>query len=562
MGENDTTAPIPEEARTAAWRLAMALLGDSGEATGTVESVVDAQLAWMGIPTEIELLGAVARHVTAPAPGRETDDASPVARYWALPAEERAALWLCGPGGYGSNDAGEILGLAAGAVLAVAERGRQGVLPPAAGAACPSTARLREYLFEDQPLSVARRIDSHLLACPACKQRAAAIEDRLDVSAAEAAVASDDRGPSTGDPATATLASPDDRRTSDIGPATAISPAGGSGTAEGAPNLLPATAAWLAWLPADDEGAADAGAGVPTGSSAEPGAVVAGDAGSTAGTAGPDAADAGIASVAARVSGPDAADAGIAAAAAPAPGPDAADAGIAAAAAPAPGPNTADAGIATAAAGASGLGRRRRPSRRTVRRSALVAGVALTAGVIGAALLAPGHGKTGTTRSATGSGDQAVTTPLPAPPAGYGTGIGTSTTLAGLVPIAPDPLTPVTVTGVSPVEPGAQYASSGGGGGAETTPSGGVASSPALAAPGAAAPAAPASPSAGPTATAPTPTPTTVPQPPASGGPPPATTTTVAPVPTTQAPGPTTTVAPAPTTSAPPSTVCLLIICI
>lgn len=487
----------------------MALLGDSGEATGTVESVVEAQLAWMGIPTEIELLGAVARHVTVPAPPREADEASPAARFWALPAEERAALWLCGPGGYGPTDAGEVLGLASGAALAALERAREGVLPPAAGAACPSTARLREYLFEDQPLSVARRIDSHLLACPACKARAAGIEDGLDAAAAESAVAGDHSAPKGGNDETAVSAGHDERPPAAVGPATAIWPAGKPSGAEAAPEMLPATAAWLAWQPAEGDGAADAGAGIPAGSSLE-----AGGAGVATGTAGPPADDPGLA---------------------------AAGAGV--------------------AAGSAGSGWRRRPSRRTVRRGALVAGVALTAGVIGAALLAPGHGGTATTRAATAPGDPGATTPLPAPAAGYGAGIGPSTTLAGLVPIAPDPLTPLTVTGVSPVEPGAQYASSGGGGGVETTPSGGVASAPALAAPGAAAPAAPAAPAAAPPAAAPAPAPTTVAQPPAGGGPPPATTTTVAPVPTTQAPAPTTTV-PRSTTSAPPSTVCILIICI
>ncbi|MDQ2729311.1 MAG: hypothetical protein M3Y91_15950, partial [Actinomycetota bacterium] len=162
----------------AAWRLAFAVCGEQTGADAAAEAAVAAQVSWLGPPSPIELLSATYREVepigfVASPPGM----ADPLHQaWWALPMDQRAALWLRLADNRSSTVVAEILSLAPGAVTSLADAAQDRLVPTAASASCPSRAELTAYVTGSQAAAETAVIGDHVTGCETCANRLALVE--------------------------------------------------------------------------------------------------------------------------------------------------------------------------------------------------------------------------------------------------------------------------------------------------------------------------------------------------------------------------------------------------
>ena len=162
----------------AAWRLAFAVCGEKSGADAAAEAAVAAQVSWLGPPSPIELLGATYREVEpigyASLPGSVADPLHDA--WWALPMDQRAALWLRLADKRSSTVVAEILSLAPGAVTSLANAAQDQMVPDAASDACPTRADLTAYVAGSLPAEERAVIAEHVPGCDSCAHRLALVE--------------------------------------------------------------------------------------------------------------------------------------------------------------------------------------------------------------------------------------------------------------------------------------------------------------------------------------------------------------------------------------------------
>lgn len=162
----------------AAWRLAFAVCGEQTGADAAAEAAVAAQVSWLGPPSSIELLSATYREVEPIGLAASPDgDADPLYdAWWGLPVDQRAALWLRLADNRSCTVAAEILSLAPGAVMSLADAAQDQLVPSAASAACPTRVDLTAYVAGSPPAGETAAIRDHLPRCDTCANRLALVE--------------------------------------------------------------------------------------------------------------------------------------------------------------------------------------------------------------------------------------------------------------------------------------------------------------------------------------------------------------------------------------------------
>jgi hypothetical protein len=162
----------------AAWRLAFAVCGEQSGADAAAEAAVAAQVSWLGPPSPIELLSATYREVEpigfAALPGSAADPLHDA--WWALPMDQRAALWLRLADKRSSTVVAEILSLAPGAVTSLADAAQDQMVPTPVSDACPSRADLTAYVAGALPSEERTVIGDHVPECDTCADRLGLVE--------------------------------------------------------------------------------------------------------------------------------------------------------------------------------------------------------------------------------------------------------------------------------------------------------------------------------------------------------------------------------------------------
>lgn len=163
----------------AAWRLAFAVCGERTGADVAAEAAVAAQVSRLGPPSPIELLSATYREVEpfglVASPAGMADPLHDA--WWALPMDQRAALWLLVADKRSNTVVAGILSLAPGAVTSLADAVQDWLVPAAASSAtCPSRADLTAEVSGVMPAGGTAAIEDHIPRCDFCANRLTLVE--------------------------------------------------------------------------------------------------------------------------------------------------------------------------------------------------------------------------------------------------------------------------------------------------------------------------------------------------------------------------------------------------
>ncbi|MDQ6838365.1 MAG: hypothetical protein M3137_08570 [Actinomycetota bacterium] len=162
----------------AAWRLAFAVCGEQAVADAATEAAVASQVSWLGPPSPIELLSATYREVEPLLSSATPDGGSDplLTGWWALPMDQRAALWLRVAERRSSTLAAEILCLAPGAVTSLVDTAQDQLVPAGATDDCPSRQELAAWVNSTLPAAEGVAMREHVPACDTCEQRFSLVE--------------------------------------------------------------------------------------------------------------------------------------------------------------------------------------------------------------------------------------------------------------------------------------------------------------------------------------------------------------------------------------------------
>lgn len=163
-----------------AWRLAYVACANADVATsaaaGAAEDAAGAPLAL--------LAGAWERAAAREGPPPSARGGDWLARaFWRLPAPHRGALWLAEVMGMNDADTGTVLGTSAGGARALLRRARSAVANIQGAPGCPPAKRLSRYLRGDLPAQEADKIDAHVNSCSRCQARCTNVERSANLAA-------------------------------------------------------------------------------------------------------------------------------------------------------------------------------------------------------------------------------------------------------------------------------------------------------------------------------------------------------------------------------------------
>ncbi|HEX3426233.1 MAG TPA: hypothetical protein VHT30_08880 [Acidimicrobiales bacterium] len=170
-----------------AWRLAYVVVGDVNLATRALAKAYHGPA--LGVPSSIRKLDLLADTLrisltrAAVGPPHPTESAV-ITALWALPAEQRAALWLSKVECLDQAGLGSVLGLTSANAIHVAARADEWLdvtLDHDSGPLCPLEVHINDFLHHRLQDDESKDMAAHLPECVTCRTKVRAVEEVGDL---------------------------------------------------------------------------------------------------------------------------------------------------------------------------------------------------------------------------------------------------------------------------------------------------------------------------------------------------------------------------------------------
>lgn len=170
-----------------AWRLAFVVVGDSNLATRALAKAYHGPA--LGVPSSIRKLDLLADtlriSLTRAAVGPpHPSDSAVITALWALPADQRAALWLSKVETLDQAGLGSVLGLTSANAIHVAARAEEWLdvtLDHDSGPLCPLEVHINDFLHHRLQDDESKDMAAHLPECVTCRSKVRAVEELDDL---------------------------------------------------------------------------------------------------------------------------------------------------------------------------------------------------------------------------------------------------------------------------------------------------------------------------------------------------------------------------------------------